>query len=272
MFAAKNGFQFAHFLPFCYNLGMSFYSFVIVCPMLFLAGFVDSIAGGGGLISLPAYLFAGLPIHTAIATNKFSSTCGTALATARFIKEKLVVVRLAIPSIFCGFLGSSIGAKLSLLVSEGVLKSLLLVVLPIAAFCVLNKRIFKAGENAELKCDTKTFVVVMISALLIGVYDGLYGPGTGTFLIIAFTVFAGMPIRSANAHTKVINLSTNVAALVVFLLHGQVLIPLGIAAALSNMLGNYFGSALVMTKGPKIVKPLIIIVLILLLVKIIAGF
>ena len=112
----------------------------------------------------------------------------------------------------------------------------------------------------------------MISALLIGVYDGLYGPGTGTFLIIAFTVFARMPIRSANAHTKVINLSTNVAALVVFLLHGQVLIPLGIAAALSNMLGNYFGSALVMTKGPKIVKPLIIIVLILLLVKIIAGF
>ena len=180
MFAAKNGFQFAHFLPFCYNLGMSIYSFVIVCPMLFLAGFVDSIAGGGGLISLPAYLFAGLPIHTAIATNKFSSTCGTTLATARFIKEKLVVVRLAIPSIFCGFLGSSIGAKLSLLVSEGVLKSLLLVVLPIAAFCVLNKRIFKAGENAELKCDTKTFVVVMISALLIGVYDGLYGPGTGT--------------------------------------------------------------------------------------------
>lgn len=251
---------------------MSVLTFVIVCPMLFLAGFVDSIAGGGGLISLPAYLFAGLPIHTAIATNKFSSTFGTALATARFIKEKLVIVKLAVPSIFCGFLGSAIGARLSLLVPEGVLKSFLIVVLPLAAFCVLNKKIFRTNENEEFKCGHKTFAVVMISALVIGVYDGLYGPGTGTFLIIAFTVFAKMKIRQANAHTKVINLSTNIAALVVFLLNGQVLIPLGIAAAASNMLGNYFGSGLVMTKGPKIVKPLIIFVLAMLLVKIIAGF
>ena len=251
---------------------MPFYAFLIVCPMLFLAGFVDSIAGGGGLISLPAYLFAGLPIHTAIATNKFSSTFGTALSTARFIKQKLVLAKLAIPSVFFGFLGSAIGARLSLLVSEKALKYMLLGVLPVAAFCVLNKKIFKAGESKELKCDLKTFLIVMISALIIGTYDGLYGPGTGTFLIIAFTVFAKMRIEQANAHTKVINFSTNVAALVVFLLHGQVLIPLGIAAALSNMLGNYFGSGLVMTKGQKIVKPLIIFVLTLLLIKIIAGF
>ena len=177
-----------------------------------------------------------------------------------------------IPSVFFGFLGSAIGARLSLLVSEKALKYMLLGVLPVAAFCVLNKKIFKAGESKELKCDLKTFLIVMISALIIGTYDGLYGPGTGTFLIIAFTVFAKMRIEQANAHTKVINFSTNVAALVVFLLHGQVLIPLGIAAALSNMLGNYFGSGLVMTKGPKIVKPLIIFVLTLLLVKIIFGF
>jgi len=112
----------------------------------------------------------------------------------------------------------------------------------------------------------------MISALIIGMYDGLYGPGTGTFLIIAFNVFAKMSLRQANAHTKVINFSTNVAALVVYLINGRVMIPLGIAAALSNMLGNYIGSGLVMTKGPKIVKPLIIFVLTLLLVKIITGF
>jgi uncharacterized membrane protein YfcA len=114
--------------------------------------------------------------------------------------------------------------------------------------------------------------VVTVSALLVGVYDGLYGPGTGTFLIIAFIVVGRMSAARANAHTKVINLSTNIAALTVFLLHGQVLIPLGIAAALSNMAGNYIGSGLVMTKGSKIVKPLVILVLVLLLVKIIAGF
>lgn len=250
---------------------MSASSFLIVCPMLFLAGFVDSIAGGGGLISLPAYLLAGLPVHMAIGTNKFSSAFGTTLSTVRFIRQRLVIARFAIPSVFFGFSGSVIGAKLSLLVSETVLKSLLLVVLPIAAFCVLNRRIFRPNESDNIKYDFKTFFVVMLSAFLVGIYDGLYGPGTGTFLIIAFSVFAKFSIKRANAHTKVINLSTNIAALVVFLLNGQVLIPLGIAAAVSNMLGNYAGSGLVMTKGVKIVKPLIIFVLTLLLIKIILG-
>lgn len=250
---------------------MSASSFLIVCPMLFLAGFVDSIAGGGGLISLPAYLLAGLPVHMAIGTNKFSSAFGTTLSTVRFIRQRLVIARFAIPSVFFGFSGSAIGAKLSLLVSETVLKSLLLVILPIAAFCVLNRRIFRPNESDNIKYDFKTFFVVMLSAFLVGIYDGLYGPGTGTFLIIAFSVFAKFSIKRANAHTKVINLSTNIAALVVFLLNGQVLIPLGIAAAVSNMLGNYAGSGLVMTKGVKIVKPLIIFVLTLLLIKIILG-
>lgn len=220
---------------------------------------------------MPAYLLAGLPIHTAIGTNKFSSAFGTTLSTVRFIRQKLVIARFAIPSVFFGFSGSAIGAKLSLLVSETVLKSLLLVVLPIAAFCVLNRRIFRPNESDNIKYDFKTFFVVMLSAFLVGIYDGLYGPGTGTFLIIAFSVFARFSIKRANAHTKVINLSTNIAALVVFLLNGQVLIPLGIAAAVSNMLGNYVGSGLVMTKGVKIVKPLVIFVLTLLLVKIILG-
>lgn len=250
---------------------MSASSFLIVCPMLFLAGFVDSIAGGGGLISLPAYLLAGLPIHTAIGTNKFSSAFGTTLSTVRFIRQKLVIARFAIPSVFFGFTGSAIGAKLSLLVTEAVLKSLLLIVLPIAAFCVLNRRIFRPNETDNIKYNFKTFFVVMLSAFVVGIYDGLYGPGTGTFLIIAFSVFARFSIKRANAHTKVINLSTNIAALVVFLLNGHVLIPLGIAAAVSNMLGNYVGSGLVMTKGVKIVKPLVIFVLTLLLIKIILG-
>jgi len=251
---------------------MSFTTFLIVCPFLFLAGFVDSIAGGGGLISLPAYLFAGLPIHAAIATNKFSSSFGTAIATGRFIKKRLVIFKLAVPCVLCGFTGSAIGARLSLLVSEQILKGLLIVVLPVAAFCVLNKRLFKDNRNTNSSLSSRSLFVVLLSAFMVGIYDGLYGPGTGTFLIIAFTVFGGMSIASANAHTKVINLSTNLAALVIFLLHGQVLLPLGCAAAISNMLGNYVGSGLVMTKGPKIVKPLIIVMLSLLLVKIIFSF
>ncbi|MBQ8412162.1 MAG: TSUP family transporter, partial [Lachnospiraceae bacterium] len=90
-------------------------TFLFVCPLLFLAGLVDAIGGGGGLISLPAYLIAGVPVHQAIATNKLSSTCGTTLATIRFIKNKLVNFKLAIPSVITAIIGSSIGAKLSLM-------------------------------------------------------------------------------------------------------------------------------------------------------------
>ena len=246
--------------------------FLIVCPLLFVAGFVDAIGGGGGLISLPAYLFAGLPIHTTIATNKLSSSCGTALATGRFLKAGLINIKLAVPSVIAAILGSSLGAQLSLRMSEQVMKGVLLVVLPIAAFFVLNKHLFDGKEGKELTLDARTYITAILSAFVIGIYDGFYGPGTGTFLIIAFTVFAKLNVSSANAQAKVINLITNLTSLAIFLYNGQALIPLGLAAALCNMLGNYFGSGLVMTKGSKIVRPIILVVLGLLLIKILTDF
>lgn len=242
--------------------------FLIVCPMLFLAGLVDAIGGGGGLISLPAYLLAGLPPHQAIATNKLSSTCGTTLATVRFIKNGLVNWKLAVPTIFCGILGSSIGANLSLAVEDGIMEKILFVVLPLAAFIVLNPKIFQDRTDGELKLDRRTWVIALVSSCLIGIYDGFYGPGTGTFLIIAFTVFAGMNMRTANAQAKVINLTTNITSLVIFLINKQALLPLGLAAAACNMAGNYVGAGLAMTKGGKITRPVIILVLILLFLKI----
>ena len=245
--------------------------FLIVCPMLFLAGLVDSIGGGGGLISLPAYLFAGLPIHMAIATNKLSSSCGTALSTARFIRKGLVNFRLAVPSVAAAVLGSSLGANLSLRISEDVMKYVLFAVLPAAAFVVLNRHLFRDSGRHAATADRRTLLVCLVSAFVIGMYDGFYGPGTGTFLIIAFTVFARMTVGSANAQAKVINLTTNVTSLAVFLLNGQVLFPLGLAAAACNMAGNWVGSGLALTKGTKIVRPVILIVLALLLAKILFG-
>ena len=246
--------------------------FLIVCPLLFLAGLVDSIGGGGGLISLPAYLFAGLPVHMAIATNKLSSACGTSLATARFIRKGLVNLRLAVPSVAAAVLGSSLGARLSLLVSEELMKYILLAVLPTAAFFVLNRQLFRDDGRHTAVVDRRTLIVCSVSAFIIGMYDGFYGPGTGTFLIIAFTVLARMTVESANAQTKVINLTTNITSLTVFLLNGQVLFPLGLAGALCNMAGSWVGSGLAITKGTKIVRPVILLVLLLLLAKILFNF
>ena len=246
--------------------------FLIVCPLLFLAGLVDSIGGGGGLISLPAYLFAGLPVHMAIATNKLSSACGTSLSTVRYIRKGLVNLTLAVPSVAAAVLGSSLGAKWSLSVSEEVMKYVLAGVLPLAAFFVLNRRLFRDDGRHAAAADRRTLAVCVAAAFAIGMYDGFYGPGTGTFLIIAFTVFARMTVGSANAQAKVINLTSNLTSLTVFLLGGQVLLPLGLAAAVCNMAGNWVGSSLALSRGVKIVRPVILLVLLLLLAKILIGF
>ena len=247
---------------------ITYQTFLIVCPFLFLAGLIDAIGGGGGLISLPAYLIAGLPPHTAIATNKLSSTCGTTLATCRFIKNGLVNFKLAIPAVIAAIAGSSIGANLNLLVDDEIMLYLMVAILPVCAFLVLNKKLFHDGGSDEIVLNKKLYFIASLSAFVIGMYDGFYGPGTGTFLIIAFTVFAKLSIKTSNAQAKIINLTSNITSLIIFLVNGEVLLSVGLAAAACNMVGGYIGAGLVMKNGAKIVKPSIIFVLILLALKI----
>jgi len=237
-----------------------------------MAGFVDSIGGGGGLISLPSYLLAGIPTHMAIGTNKLSSAAGTSITTARFIKEKLVDYKLCIPCIATAFLGAFCGARLSMLTDEKVLKIVLIPVLCIALFFMLNRKLF--GANEENKTDEttlRTMITASVISLCIGMYDGFYGPGTGTFLIIGLNVIAHLKIKKANAQAKVINLATNITSLVVFILGGQVIWKIGVPAMICNMLGNYIGSNLAVKNAEKITKPIILFVLTLLFVKIIFG-
>lgn len=242
-------------------------AFLIVCPLIFLAGLVDSIAGGGGLISIPAYLLAGLPPHFAVATNKLSSAFGTATSTIRYFKNGLVHVRLAIPSVLATIAGAYLGARLTLLLSEKNMNYILFAVLPITALIVLNKNLF-ADREKESAVTRKTYIIVTLSSFLIGGYDGFYGPGTGTFLVLAFTVLAKLNIRTANANSKVINLTSNLSSLVVFILDGKILFPLGLAAAACCIAGNYIGSGLVLSNGAKIVRPVILAVLGLLALKV----
>ena len=238
-------------------------TFLIVCPLVGLAGFVDAIGGGGGLISLPAYIIGGIPMHQAIATNKLSSACGTTLAVLRFWRNGLINMKLAGPSVAAAIVGSALGARISLMLDASMMERGLYVVLPVTAFIVMNKSLFGANEGKSVVLNRRTYMTACIAAFVIGIYDGAYGPGTGTFLIIAFTVFAKMGVAPANAQSKVINL----ASLAVFLLSGNVLVTLGLAAAACNMVGGYLGAGLVMKKGAKIVKPIILAVLGLLALK-----
>ncbi len=241
-------------------------TFLIVCPLVFLAGVIDSIAGGGGLISLPAYLIAGIPPHYALGTNKLSSCIGTFASTARYIKNKSVNYRIGVVSVLLALAGSFLGANLALMVSEGVIKNLLLFVLPFTAFFVLKNK--KTDDNRKPLSDKLTFLIACTASFVIAVYDGFYGPGTGTFLILCYTVFARMDIKTASGNTKIVNLSSNIAAVVTFLLHGKVIFLLGLTAAIFSLAGHYIGSGLVLKKGYKIVKPVMLLVLALLFLTI----
>ena len=175
---------------------------------------------------------------------------------------------LAIPTIFAAILGSSVGANLSMTTEDGIMEKILFVVLPVAAFVVLNPKLFHDNREGEWGMGIKTWLTALVSALVVGVYDGFYGPGTGTFLIIAFTALARMDLRTANAQAKVINLTTNITSLSIFLMNGQVIFLLGIAAAVCNMAGNYLGAKLALNKGSRVTKPVILLVLALLLLKV----
>lgn len=246
--------------------------YLIVCPLVFLAGFVDSIAGGGGLISLPAYMIAGLPTHTAIATNKLSSSLGTVASTGRFLKNGYVPIKLSLCAAAMALVGSFVGANISMLLPEAILRGMLLVVLPVVAFYVLKNKTMGENEKTGTLSDGKMLLIAMGAALVIGVYDGLYGPGTGTFLLLILTGLGRMDLRSAAGATKVINLSSNVAALITFVVHGQVYWPLGLCAAAFCICGHYLGSGLVTRDGKKIVRPVVLTVLVILFLKIILGF
>ena len=246
-----------------------FSAFLIVCPLVFLAGFVDSLAGGGGLISLPAYLLAGLPIHNAIATNKLSSTTGTLVSTLRLVRNHFADLKLALPCMAASFCGSILGARIALLTSDAILKIVLLILLPIVAFYVLKKKDLEPDLTTQPSHRTQLTILIS-SSLLIGIYDGFYGPGTGTFLLLVYTALAKIDVRTASGNMKLVNLSSNVSALVTFLLAGKVIWTLGLAASVFSIAGHYIGSGMVMKNGTRIVRPIILVVLGLLFLKIIS--
>ena len=239
--------------------------YLIVCPLVFLGGFVDAVAGGGGLISLPAYLIVGLDPIQAIGTNKFSASCGTMVATMRYSRCGYIQWRGMLPVVVMALIGSWVGARLALMVENDLFKLIMLVILPITAVFVLNKRALSKYRIPF--AVRKTIAVMSILALFMGVYDGFYGPGTGTFLMLMLVCIARLKLERAVGTTKVINLSTNIASLSVFLVHGKVLFPLALVAALFGIAGNYIGAKYFTKMGSGFVKPLIIIVLLIFFVK-----
>ena len=250
------------------------HTLVYLCPLLFLAGFIDSSAGGGGTVSLPAYMLTGMPAHMAFGTNKLSMSLGTAIAAGRFIKNKAADLRAAVISALLALAGAAIGSRLALSMDDGSFRLLLLVALPcVAVFLAVRKKPGEADRSVPGPRPVRGFIpkrVILAGAIgfFIGMYDGIIGPGTGTFAIIAYNTFMKYDLRTASGNAKVINLASNVASLATFALAGSVYYIIGLPAAVFCVAGNYAGSGFAIKKGARFIRPMLFVVLALLFAKI----
>lgn len=242
---------------------------MIVCPLVFLGGLVDAVAGGGGLITLPAYLLAGLPAHNAAATNKCGNAFGTFLSTGRFIRRGQVHVPSAVTGGAGALAGAWIGTRLNMIMPEQVLYYLMLAIVPVMAIFLLFKRDFGTEDRSGQLSRGQLMAMGAGIGLAIGAYDGFFGPGAGTFLMLAFTGLCRFDLLTASGNTKVANSASNLASLVTFALAGKVLWAVGIPAALCGIAGNYVGSGLALKGGAKIIRPMFFVVLTLLVIRLV---
>lgn len=244
---------------------------LILCPLVFLAGFVDSVAGGGGIIAIPAYLLAGLPAQFAAGTNKISSGCGAVISSAKYIRSGKARFRPVVFAIIGALAGSAAGTALAAHLPEAVLKTILLVALPVVAVFLVLKRDFGSDEAAPpdqaAVPQRKADLISLLIGLALGCYDGLVGPGTGTFMIMCFTAFLSMDLVTAAGCSRITNLASNVAAAVVWITNGYVAWRLVLPAALCSIAGNYCGARFAIRGGSKRVRFMMFVVLGLLFAK-----
>ena len=241
----------------------------VVALFMGLAGFVDAIAGGGGLVSLPGMFIVGLPSHLALATNKFGAMCGTGYTAYRYYKLGYINIRRSLIYAVMVMMGASLGTTVVLMISDYYLKVALLVILPATAFFLLRK---KSLDNVETctKVNTRAVLLCMLCTFCIGIYDGMYGPGSGTFLIIAYVCVVKLSIRRANGTCKFVNFISDVASFVIFAINGQFVLALALTASVANVAGNYLGARFFEKHGAMATRPIMLFVVLLFMIKIIS--
>lgn len=243
-------------------------TFVLLSIAAFTAGLVDSIAGGGGLIQLPALMLVlpQYPLAMLFGTNKLASIFGTGTAVVKYNSRLSLPWRLMLPIAGAALVGSGIGAKVASIVPNETMRPIVIVLLIAASGYLLWKRDIGTVEKPE-PAFIKQLWIGLVSGLLIGFYDGVFGPGTGSFLIFVFVSFLGMGFLKATASAKIINFATNFAAVIVFLQAGNILFLYALPMALFNMAGGYLGSHLAMLRGNKFVNNIFLFSVGLVIVK-----
>jgi len=247
---------------------ITFQILLLLFAAAFFAGFVDSIAGGGGLVTVPAMLLAGIPPLQTLGTNKVQSICGSASATIAYARQGHVQLREQLPMALMAVIGGIFGAMLATIMPSDVLRIVLpFLLIAIALYFAVKPNLGDIEKHRRMSAGL--FGVTLVP--LIGFYDGAFGPGTGSFLMLAFVTLAGFGLLKATAHTKLLNFGSNLGSMIVFIFSGVILWKVGLIMGLGQFLGAQVGSRLAMRVGAKLIKPLLVVVCIAFAVKLLAD-
>lgn len=240
----------------------------LLCAFAFSAGMIDAVVGGGGLIQIPALInvFPATQDATLFGTNKFASVWGTSVAARSYVGKVTIPWKLVLPAAVSSFAMAFLGAATVSYIPQGLLRPLVLWLVVVMAIYIFRKKDFGAIRR-PLAIGTRERVLSVLIGGGIGFYDGLFGPGTGSFLIFLFIHYLAFDFLQASASAKFVNLATNIAALMYFIPAGKVLYTIAIPMAIFNMLGAYAGTRIAMKRGTAFIRGLFLFLLVVLILK-----
>jgi len=250
---------------------LSDYSAIAIASLIalsFLAGFIDAVVGGGGLISIPTLLinFPQMALPTLFGTNKIAALAGTSISAIEYSKRVKFNYKLLLAVAACAGLASFLGAKAVSTIDVKTLKPLILIILVLIAIYTFIKKDLGAVQTKNLSFN-KQLLYGSILGTIVGFYDGFFGPGTGSFFVLGFVVILGFEFIEASAYSKVINCMTNIAALVVFIKQGNYIIELAILMAVFNITGSFIGTRIALKKGNGFVRTLFLVIVSLMILR-----
>ncbi|MBZ6073510.1 TSUP family transporter [Aeromonas schubertii] len=247
---------------------MELMTLVMLFGVALLAGFIDSIAGGGGLLTVPALLATGMPPALVLGTNKLQSSFGSFSATLFFARRGMLEWHTIWPAVIATFVGAAGGSLAVQTIDAAVLEKILPFLLMVfALYFMFSPRV----SDAESQRRLSPLPFALLAGGGVGFYDGFFGPGTGSFFAIAFIALGGYGMARATAHTKLLNFTSNIASLLFFALGGKVVWSVGLVMAVGQFLGARLGSRLVISKGVKLIRPLLVSVSLVMSVKLLLA-
>lgn len=240
---------------------------LIICPIFFLSGIIDSIGGGGGLIALPTYLMIGLPVRTAYGCNKLQAGLGNLMSAVKYFRNNMVDLNIALISAITAIIGAYFGTKVIFLLPEDTIQKAITVALPVVALIMVLRKTDARNIIMKSEISKKMVIQALIVGVIMGFYNSLFGPGVGTVAIMAFTMIMHYDARVASGNGKVLIVLTNAIALVSYVRTGNVAYEIAVPAAVSAILGNLIGVNFAIKKGEKVIKPVMLIIVILTVIK-----